>query len=57
MPEHLEADSMFMNCMTPYEYALRENKLGQDDYHPTEQGFVEWCDKYLIPEIHDDLID
>ena len=55
IPEHLEADRMFMNCITPYEYAVREDMLSEDEYHPTEQGFVDWCKKHLLPEIDHDL--
>ena len=56
IPEPVDSTHMFTHCMTPYEYAVRENKLSQDDYHPSEQGFVEWCDKYLIPEIHHEIV-
>lgn len=56
LPEHLEVDSMFMNCTTPYEYALKHDGLSDDDYHPTEQSFVQWCDKNLLPEIEHEII-
>ena len=57
LPEHLETDTMFMDCVTPYEHAVREDMLSEDEYHPTEQGFIDWCGKHLLPEIEHDLVD
>ena len=54
----LSVDTTYMinDCQTVYEYALKNDLLSDDDFHPTEQGYQLWVDNVLSQEIDNDLI-
>lgn len=41
--------SMFADVVDLYSWALKHNRLGDDDYHPTPDGHLAWCREILIP--------
>jgi hypothetical protein len=44
-------DKMFPNIITPYEFALRNDFLGEDGFHPSPDGHLEWTKQVLLPKL------
>lgn len=47
----LKYQSMFADVTDLYSWALKHDQLGDDDYHPTPDGHLEWCREILIPHL------
>lgn len=42
---------LFAPVETIYEYCIRRDLLGDDDFHPTPDGHLQWTDQRLVPYI------
>lgn len=53
LPKNLaiQMDKMFTKIMTPNEFALRNDLLDGDDFHPTPDGHLEWIKQVLLPKL------
>jgi hypothetical protein len=43
--------SMMLNITDPYSWALKNDLLGSDDYHPSPDGHLTWTRQILLPKL------
>ena len=44
-------NKMFTKIITPYEWALKNDLLWHDDFHPSPDGHLDWTRKVLLPKL------
>ena len=53
LPKHLanQMDKMFTKIVTPYEFAVKNDMLADDDFHPSPDGHLNWTRQVLLPKL------
>jgi hypothetical protein len=53
LPKNLvnQYNHMFTEVVTPYEFALKNNLLEDDDFHPSPDGHLSWTKTILLPKL------
>jgi lysophospholipase L1-like esterase len=44
-------DKMFTKIVTPYEFAVKNDMLADDDFHPSPDGHLNWTREVLLPKL------
>lgn len=45
----IRLDAIVAKCKDVYSFALKNDLLWEDDFHPTPDGHLEWTRQYLVP--------
>lgn len=48
-----QLSSMMLDILDPYSYALKNDFLAQDDFHPSPKGQLNWTKQILIPKLQE----
>jgi len=46
-------DKMITNIIDPYSFALKQDQLWEDDFHPSPHGHLTWTKNILLPKLQE----
>jgi len=46
---------LFLDIIDVYSFSLKNGLMQEDDYHPTSEGYKQWCSEVLLPKIQENL--